>query len=291
MKKTVEKLLNEGKKILKDKDIETWALDSEVLLSYVLCLSRVQLITHSKVEVEKDAQRKYLEFINMRKRGVPVQYLTNMQEFMSLPFYVDDNVLIPRNDTEVLVENALHLINDRKDSIILDMCTGSGCIAISMAHYSPESKIFAVDLSVSALKVAKYNTELNKVQDKIFFIESNLFEKVPRSLKGKFDMIISNPPYIPTKDILELMSEVKDYEPIMALDGGDDGLNFYRIIIENSKNYLKNKGILIFEIGYNQGKSVAKLFRKYGFSNITIKKDLAQLDRVIYGVYTNHLMI
>ncbi|HOA79597.1 MAG TPA: peptide chain release factor N(5)-glutamine methyltransferase [Defluviitaleaceae bacterium] len=282
MKKNIEELLKEAKRKLKDKGIKSWALDSEVLLSHILSFSRVQLYTHSKKELEEDIQEKYNNLISKRIKGVPVQYLTNTKEFMSLSFYVDKSVLIPRNDTEILVENALELI-DKKDSIILDMCTGSGCIAVSIAYYRPETKVFALDLSASALKVAQYNAKLNEVENRVFFMQSNLFEKLEEDFLGKFDMIISNPPYIPTEDIAKLEVEVKDYEPLIALDGGKDGLDFYRIITEKSKAYLKDKGTLIFEIGYNQGEAVGELLRNNGFSNINIKKDLAGLDRVVFG--------
>ena len=284
MKKTIDELLREAKGLLKDKGIKTWALDSELLLSHLFSFSRVQLYTHSKEEVEEAIQEKYRDLILERIKGMPVQYLTNTKEFMSLPFYVDQNVLIPRNDTEVLVEKALELI-DEKESMILDMCTGSGCIAISIAYYKKKSKVLGLDLSAPAMKVAQYNTRLNGVDDRVYFIQSNLFESLQEDYLSKFDMIISNPPYIPTEDISRLEVEVKAYEPFMALDGGKDGLDFYRKIIEKSKAYLKDKGILIFEIGYNQGKAVTEIFKSHGFSDISIKKDLAGLDRVVFGKF------
>ena len=203
---------------------------------------------------------------------------------MALPFFVDENVLIPRPDTENLVETVLGLIDKEKDVHILDMCTGSGCIAVSLAYYLPNSKITAVDISDSALKVAKHNARLNNVDGQIFFIKSNLFERLPKTLKEKIDIIVSNPPYIPTKDMEDLMREVRDYEPNQALDGGEDGLRFYHPIINDCMEYLRPGGVLAFEIGYNQAEPVENLLKDYGFSNIEIKKDLAGFDRVIFGI-------
>lgn len=284
MNKTIEQLLVEGKRLLKDAHIETWALDAEVLLSHILSFSRVQLFTNSKDKLLEEQEIKFKEFIYKRLQGMPIQYLTNEQEFMSLPLYVDKSVLIPRQDTEILVETALNLINKEKETRILDLCTGSGCIGISMAYYAPYSNIIGIDISDSALKVAEYNAKINGVNDRISFVKSNLFNEVPNSLKGKLDMIISNPPYIPTKDIKMLMKEVREHEPSIALDGGQDGLDFYKLIIKDGKGYLKSGAILIFEIGYNQGKIVSQVLKSSGFKEVEIKKDLAGLDRVVFGI-------
>lgn len=284
MNKTIEQLLVEGKRLLKDAHIETWALDAEVLLSHILSFSRVQLFTNSKDKLLEEQEIKFKEFIYKRLQGTPIQYLTNEQEFMSLPFYVNESVLIPRQDTEILVETALNLINKEKETQILDLCTGSGCIGISMAYYAPYSNIIGIDISDSALKVAEYNAKINGVNDRISFVKSNLFNEVPNSLKGKLDMIISNPPYIPTKDIKMLMKEVREHEPSIALDGGQDGLDFYKLIIKDGKEYLKSGAILIFEIGYNQGKIVSQVLKSSGFKEVEIKKDLAGLDRVVFGI-------
>jgi release factor glutamine methyltransferase len=284
MNKTIEQLLVEGKRLLKDAHIETWALDAEVLLSHILSFSRVQLFTNSKDKLLEEQEIKFKEYIYKRLQGMPIQYLTNEQEFMSLSLYVDESVLIPRQDTEILVETALNLINKEKETRILDLCTGSGCIGISMAYYAPYSNIIGIDISDSALKVAEYNAKINGVNDRISFVKSNLFNEVPNSLKGKLDMIISNPPYIPTKDIKMLMKEVREHEPSIALDGGQDGLDFYKLIIKDGKEYLKSGAILIFEIGYNQGKIVSQVLKSSGFKEVEIKKDLAGLDRVVFGI-------
>lgn len=284
MKRTIESVLAEGKSLLKDAYIRTWALDGEILLSHVLSFSRVQLFIHSKDEISEEQEKAYKELIYKRLEGVPTQYLTNEQEFMSLPFYVDSSVLIPRQDTEILVETALDFIDKEKEFQVLDVCTGSGCIGISIAYYAPLSQVIGIDISEDALKVAEHNAKLNKVNNRIHFIKSNLFEEVPEDLKGNIDMIVSNPPYIPTEEIKELMKEVSTYEPTIALDGGRDGLDFYRLIVKDGKEYLKSGGILIFEIGYNQGDEVVHLLKSQNFTEIEIKKDLAGLNRVVFGI-------
>ncbi|KAE9636301.1 MAG: release factor glutamine methyltransferase [Epulopiscium sp.] len=284
MKKTIEKVLAEGKALLKDAHIRTWALDGEILLSHVLSFSRVQLFTHSKDEISEEQEKVYKDLIYRRLKGTPTQYLTNEQEFMSLPFYVNNHVLIPRQDTEILVETALELIDRKKEFQVLDVCTGSGCIGISIAYYAPLSRVIGIDISEPALNVAEHNAKLNQVNDRVHFIKSNLFKGVPEDLKGTIDMIVSNPPYIPTDEIKGLMKEVSEYEPTIALDGGKDGLDFYRFIVKDGKEYLKSGGILLFEIGYNQGDEVAWLLKSHGFNSVEIKKDLAGLNRVVFGI-------
>ncbi|MBZ4667716.1 MAG: prmC [Defluviitaleaceae bacterium] len=284
MKKTIEKVLAEGKALLKDAHIRTWALDGEILLSHVLSFSRVQLFTHSKDEISEEQEKAYKDLIYRRLKGTPTQYLTNEQEFMSLPFYVNNHVLIPRQDTEILVETALELIDRKKEFQVLDVCTGSGCIGISIAYYAPLSRVIGIDISEPALNVAEHNAKLNQVNDRVHFIKSNLFKGVPEDLKGTIDMIVSNPPYIPTDEIKGLMKEVSEYEPTIALDGGKDGLDFYRFIVKDGKEYLKSGGILLFEIGYNQGDEVAWLLKSHGFNSVEIKKDLAGLNRVVFGI-------
>lgn len=284
MKKTIEKVLAEGKALLKDAHIRTWALDGEILLSHVLSFSRVQLFTHSKDEISEEQEKVYKDLIYRRLKGTPTQYLTNEQEFMSLPFYVNNHVLIPRQDTEILVETALELIDRKKEFQVLDVCTGSGCIGISIAYYAPLSRVIGIDISEPALNVAEHNAKLNQVNDRVHFIKSNLFKGVSEDLKGTIDMIVSNPPYIPTDEIKGLMKEVSEYEPTIALDGGKDGLDFYRFIVKDGKEYLKSGGILLFEIGYNQGDEVAWLLKSHGFNSVEIKKDLAGLNRVVFGI-------
>ena len=209
--------------------------------------------------------------------GVPVQYLTNNQEFMKLNFYVDENVLIPQPDTEILVEEIINQYKQKKCKI-LDICTGSGAIAIALAKYLENVKIVASDISVKALQIAKLNAEKNLVHKKIKFIVSDMFSKINEK---NFDIIVSNPPYIKSKIISKLDNQVKK-EPYIALDGGQDGLKFYKIIISNSYKYLNNNGKLFLEIGYDQKNDVINLLNENNYyDNIYSKKDLAKNDRIV----------
>lgn len=270
-------MYDQGVKRLCEADIPDAKLDARLLLEFVCGTDRNTLLVYGDKERSKEETEKYNELIKRRADRIPLQHLTNEQEFMGLSFYVDENVLIPRQDTEILVEEAmLHL----KDGMrILDMCTGSGCILLSLLHYSNECEGVGVDLSPEALKVAQKNAV--NLQENPRFIESNLFEKV----EGKFGMIVSNPPYIETNVVATLMPEVKDHEPMMALDGMEDGLFFYRKIVEEARHYLYDGAGLFFEIGYNQGKAVSSLMEKNGFRDVKITKDYAGLDRVVSGFW------
>ncbi|MBO5348643.1 MAG: peptide chain release factor N(5)-glutamine methyltransferase [Clostridia bacterium] len=221
--------------------------------------------------------------INIKKHykkylsGTPLQYITNKQEFMKLNFYVDENVLIPQPDTEILVEEIINLYKNKKCKI-LDLCTGSGAIAIALAKYVEDAQIVASDISMKALQIAKLNAEKNLLHKKIKFIESDMFEKIDDT---DFDIIVSNPPYIKTDVINTLDASVKK-EPNIALDGGQDGLKFYKIIINKAHQYLSNNGKLFLEIGYDQKEDVIKLLNKTGYYNeIYSKKDLGQNDRIV----------
>ena len=228
-------------------------------------------------EVQMKQSADYQALIRRRSEGYPVQYLTGSTEFMGLPFLVNESVLIPRQDTEVLVETALAMM--KPECRLLDMCTGSGCILLSLAKLGTVAEGVGVDISEGALKVAERNRE-NLGLPQVRLVHSNLFE----SVEGVFDMIVSNPPYIPTEDIEDLMREVRDHEPHLALDGSKDGLLFYRKLAEESGRYLVPGGSLLFEIGYDQGEAVSQLLDQAGFKDIHVKKDLAGLDRVVYAV-------
>ena len=269
-----------GEARLKEAGIEESSLDARLLLEYICGTNRSDLIVHGDREVTSEQEEWYLEAITKRESHIPLQHITGEQEFMGLPFKVNEHVLIPRQDTEVLVEEAMR---DMMDGMhILDMCTGSGCILISLLHYSNDCVGVGVDLSKDALLIAGENAE-KILGDKCSysFIESNLFENVD----GVFDVIVSNPPYIQTKVIDTLMPEVRLHEPMMALDGSEDGLFFYRKIVEESKEYLRKEGRLLFEIGYDQGESVKRLMDDAGFKDVRVVKDLAGLDRVVLGIY------
>lgn len=267
----ISELLVNGKHLLKD--IEDGNIKTRILLEYILKLSREKIVSNPNIEVSDNNVESYLNKINDIKNGMPIQYITNKQEFMKLNFYVDKNVLIPQPDTEILVEKAIEICNNHGNDIkILDLCTGSGAIGISIAKNIKNAKVYATDIKNTVIDIAKQNAKQNNV-DNIEFIVSDMFENIQEK---DFDIIVSNPPYIETDVIKTLPTEVRN-EPIIALDGGKDGLKFYKIILSEYKKYLKKDGYLLLEIGYNQAKSVGKLINL----NYSIIEDLAGNDRVI----------
>lgn len=255
------------------------SIDAKVLLKFILKKDNTYIIANANKEMSRDEENELQESIQKIKDGFPLQYITHNQEFMGINFEVNQNVLIPQPDTEILVENTIGLVlgnkslenqeNSKKTTRILDLCTGSGAIAISLKKYLPDVKIFASDISEKALEVARKNAKNNNVE--IEFIKSDMFENIHE----KFDIIVSNPPYIKSKEIEKLSKEVQN-EPKLALDGGKDGLKFYKIISREIKNYLKENGTLLMEIGYDEANEVMKLFE-----NSTCIKDYANNDRVI----------
>ncbi len=277
-------LYNQGIEKLSSEKITDAKIDARLLLEYACKTDRNTLFLNGDMEVSEEQVQIYFELIEKRGKHIPLQHLTGEQDFMGLTFEVNENVLIPRQDTECLVEIVLKHLHDGMK--ILDMCTGSGCILISLLHYSNDCVGVGVDLSEAALKVAAHNAAVlgsNGITDAmdITFLQSNLFEKVD----GKFDIIVSNPPYIKTEVIKTLMPEVRNFEPMMALDGTEDGLYFYRRIIADAKNHLTRGGQLFFEIGYDQGEEVSDLMRENGYVDVEVAKDLAGLDRVVYGTF------
>ncbi|WMJ85939.1 peptide chain release factor N(5)-glutamine methyltransferase [Anaerocolumna sp. MB42-C2] len=271
---TLENALNQGKAVLKGKGIADWDIDAWYLFSYYFQINRTQFILHSQKDITEEQLSLYLELIQKRSEHIPLQYITKEQEFMGLKFHVTEDVLIPRLDTEILVEEVLK-VSAGKD--ILDICTGSGCIIISLSKLGKVKSAAGVDISPKALEIARENA--SKLKADVTFIESDMYTQV----KDRYDIIVSNPPYIPTQDIAVLMREVKDHEPILALDGSTDGLYFYKIIIHDINLYLKPDGYVFFEIGYNQAEAVSELLREAGITDINLKKDLAGLNRVISG--------
>lgn len=274
--------LIDGKRFLKGNNIEQYALDAELIMMFIMGFTKVELFTKNDAELSDNAYEDYRNLLEKRAKGVPLQYITGECEFMSLPFIVNENVLVPRPDTETLVEKILECIKSNDIKTVMDIGTGTGCIPISLIHYG-DIDAYAVDISIDAIEIAIKNAKRNNVEDKICFINSNLFESVPEELYGKIDVIVSNPPYIPTGDLKGLMREVRDNEPIIALDGGKDGLYFYKRIVSECGDILKSKGYLFFEIGYNQGDSVSSLMVQNGFENIEVIKDLYGNDRVVCG--------
>ena len=280
---TILELRKMGRKKLIDNQIDDATIKADILLQFVLNMNKTELMIKQEQEIIEEDKYTYLSYIKEVINGKPVQYITKEQEFMNLKFYVDENVLIQQRDTEILVEEAIKKINEIKkvkNIKVLDLCTGSGAIAVSIKKYADNSKknveVYASDISENAIKIANKNAKRNNV--KINFILSDMFKKIKEK---DFDIILSNPPYIETTTIDTLSKEVQN-EPYIALNGGEDGLEFYRIIAKNGYNYLTKNGSILLEIGYNQKEKVIQIFddtKKY--SEIKNKKDLSGNDRLI----------
>lgn len=283
--KTLRDAVNYGKQFLEDFGIENAQYDATELLLLVMGISRTQYLINSMDKIDSGKLAEYAELINKRAEHIPLQHITGIVNFYGREYKVNANVLIPRQDTEILVEEVMKLTNS--ESRVLDMCTGSGCIIISLAaagHTAEyEYGAVGVDISDKAIEVAEYNSKLNGVSY-VEFVKSNMFAEL-RDTGVKFDVIVSNPPYIPTKDIRELSDEVKLHDPLLALDGDEDGLKFYRAITRNAVNYLNNGGYLCYEIGYNQAHDVSDILVSCGYNDIRVVKDLAGLDRVVIARY------
>lgn len=279
---TYRECYEQGCRTLQAAGIEETALDARLLLEAVCGTDRNDLLVHGEQQVAPEAEEKYLNWIRQRAEHIPLQQLTGEQDFMGLTFSVNEHVLIPRQDTEILVEEVLKELHDGMR--VLDMCTGSGCILLSLLHYSNDCEGLGVDLSAEALEVAGRNVLKVLTPEKAehaHFLQSDLFEKV----EGKFEIIVSNPPYIASAEVEKLMPEVRDHEPRMALDGTEDGLYFYRRIIEEAGKHLVSSGMLFFEIGYDQGQAVSELMRTEGYCDVQVVQDYAGLDRVVFGTY------
>lgn len=281
----LQKLYREGAELLTKAGIEEAMLDAWYLLEYVTGISKASYLGNPFREIDASQAKQYEACIQRRSERIPLQHITGSQEFMGYEFEVNEHVLIPRQDTECLVEEALNFV--KSDMKILDMCTGSGCILISILKMATERKKLCkimgkgVDISGEALKIARKNAD--KLSIEAEWIQSDLFEML--GTNEKYSMIVSNPPYIRTKVIEGLQDEVRLHDPWIALDGKEDGLYFYRRIIEKSTEHLTDGGMLLFEIGHDQGEEVSSLMKKAGYQKITVKKDLAGLDRVVTGMY------
>lgn len=275
--KTYKDALEYGKQRLLECEIEDANLDAWLLLEYVSGISRSWYFIHENEEISEDDIEEYQILIEQRGKHIPLQQLTKEAYFYGMKFFVNENVLIPRQDTEVLVEQVLSLSKEKENLKLLDMCTGSGCILLALLANLKQASGTGVDLSEKALEVAQRNSKELGIE--VSWVQSDLFDKV----SGSYDIIVSNPPYIETSVIEGLMDEVKLYEPRMALDGTEDGLFFYREITMQAGKYLKNNGILAFEIGYNQGKAVSEFMKENGYKEVQVLQDLAGLDRVVTG--------
>lgn len=275
---TISEAIKKGMIELKNENIEEPKLKSRLLMQSILNQTRQYVIVNDMEELEKNKEEQYFSAIKILKKGIPIEHITHQKEFMKLNFFVDKNVLIPRQDTEILVEEVIKIAQKTNAKKILDLCTGSGAIAISLAKYLPQSEITAIDISNDALKIAKKNAVSNNVENQITFISSDMFTNLNEE---KFDIIVSNPPYIKTNVIDNLDIQVKN-EPHIALDGGKDGLYFYKKIINESYQYLKYKGFLCLEIGFDQKIDVIELIENTNnFDGTYSKKDLYDNDRII----------
>lgn len=284
-----KKVYGWGVEELRQAQVAEAELDARLLLEYVCGTDRNTLLAHGEREVTETENASYVNLISERKKRIPLQHLTGVQEFMGLEFYVNRNVLIPRQDTEILVEEVMRHLHDGMR--ILDMCTGSGCILLSLLYYSNDCTGLGVDISPEALETAVQNAKkLNagkaaegKRELHVDFMQSNLFGDLKPEV---YDFIVSNPPYIKSGVIDTLMPEVKDHEPHLALDGREDGLYFYREILEQAGNYLTRGGMLFFEIGHDQGQAVKELMKAAGYAEVEVMQDFAGLDRVVCGIWT-----
>lgn len=272
---TYREAMKLGEEILVKAEITDAKTDAWLLLSMVCRMERSFYYLHMEEDMPEEEFREYEITLKKRAERVPLQYIVGETEFMGLKFKVNSNVLIPRQDTETLVEEALKVV--KSGMKVLDLCTGSGCIIVSILHNVPEVEGYAIDISKQALLVAKENAKINDVP--VVFERSDLFDNVT----GTYDVIVSNPPYIPSREILTLMPEVQEFEPMEALDGKEDGLYFYQKIISECREYLNPEGWLLFEIGYDQGTAVSEMMLEAGFKEVRVVKDLAHNDRVVTG--------
>ncbi|KGN02551.1 SAM-dependent methyltransferase [Clostridium novyi A str. 4570] len=268
--------------ILKKENIDTYMLDAQLLLQKVLKKDKLFIILNRNETLSKDEEEEFLKLINLRKDKMPVKYILGECEFMGLNFYVKEGVLIPRADTEILVEEVIKEIKENNYNRICDVCCGSGAIGVSIGKYIENSTVDCYDISDIAIEVTGKNIERFLLNDRVTVEKSDLLTVAIKQNK-KFDVIVSNPPYIKEEVIPTLMEDVKDYEPYIALCGGIDGLDFYRKITVQSLEILESNGLLAFEIGYDQGEAVKELLIENGFTDVRVINDLAGLNRVVIG--------
>lgn len=276
---TYQELSEWGRRKLEQVGVPDSTLDTRLLLEATCKVSRNDLLIHGDREPSKEQEELFRELLLKRSERIPLQHLTGEQDFMGMTFKVNEKVLIPRQDTEILVEEVLRDMHGGVN--ILDLCTGSGCILISLLRYSNECHGVGVDLSGAALQIARENASHLIPEADCTFLEGDLFAPVTE----KFDILVSNPPYIGSKTIKELMPEVRDHEPRMALDGGEDGLDFYERILRECPSYLNGGAKVFFEIGFDQGPAVKQMMESSGFLEVSVVKDYAGLDRVVWGTY------
>jgi release factor glutamine methyltransferase len=277
---TLHELIKQGEEILRAYHKLDAAIDARLLMCYLLGCKDITLILNRDEMISPHVEESYMYLIAKRTQGIPLQYITKSQEFMGLEFYVDERVLIPRQDTETLVETILDIAKQEPLHQVVEIGVGSGCISISLAHYRKDMNITAIDISQEALEVTLKNTRYHHVEDRISCIKSDLFDAY-KGAANTLDLIVSNPPYISREDCKSLMHEVEGYEPRIALTDGSDGLTFYRRISKEAKVFLKPNGLIAYEIGYNQSEAVMHILSQEGFYNIQTLKDLPGKDRVV----------
>jgi release factor glutamine methyltransferase len=295
MTQNLRNSINWGVSVLKGRGIDTSRLDAEVLLAKALESERLRLFMERERELNEEESRRFYSFVQRRTAREPVSYIIGEKEFWSLNFRVRRGVLIPRPETEFLVEAALEIAKgacsegcSRREKVtILDLGTGSGNIAVALAKEIEDSHIIAVDSSDRAVEVAKENIDLHSVRDRVFLMRAD-FRHTLCFRKNTFDMIVSNPPYIPTDEMKGLLPEVRDFEPVVSLDGGSDGLELIRQIARKAPHYLKNGGSLLLEIGKGQKDDVVRILEKNSFDDIRSRRDLAGIERVVIARKANH---
>lgn len=280
---TLKQLQDDAIEQLRAIGIEQPEADVKWMLMDCLELSQVDYILKQREVLDNKQLEGFLKVLKRRLNGEPIQYIHGQQDFRGLLFNVDTNVLIPRPETEMLIDLILKEVN-QQEGFILDIGTGTGCIPISLLHEQKKWQGVSVDISEGALKIAKQNVKRHDMTERLNLIHSNLFEKLGETYYNRFDIIVSNPPYIPIKDKEVLMPEVRDYEPHLALFGGEDGLDFYRRISIDAKHYLKEGGYLFYEIGIHQSEAVKNLMENNGFKAVTVVNDLTGIPRFVYGI-------
>ena len=268
---------------LKRNGIEAYALEARVLVACAAGKTVQQLLRDINLYTSNEVENKVLDYTARRLRGEPVAYITGSWEFYGLPMKITPDVLIPRMDTEVIVDAVKeYLTGFKMDARVLDLCCGSGCITCAIGHELPATKLVAIDLSASALEVCRHNIALNRLSSRVICMQADATASPPMGI-GSFDVIVSNPPYIPSDEINRLDVSVRDYEPTWALDGGEDGLKFYKAIIKYWKSLLRPDGCIIFEVGENQAQDVGEMLLNAGFNSAYIRKDTQMIDRVVIG--------
>jgi len=282
MPKTYNDHYLETRRILKEAGVSAYSLEARILVAHAAGKPMDKFMRELYYYTADDMEETVAELVNRRLAGEPVAYITGSWEFYGLPMKVSPDVLIPRVDTEVLAETAIESIRGRSDIRVLDLCSGSGCLGCAIAHEVPTARVVMVDNSPAALRVGKNNVLLNGLSPRVTSVQADVFNPPPSAL-GSFDLVVCNPPYIPTGDLKDLDPSVRDYEPLSALDGGGDGLDFYRAILKNWKNVIRESGALMFEVGIGQAEEVKKMMLLSGFRAVEGFFDTGGVERVVTG--------